>query len=80
MTPLEFALSLLISLMVFLAFAMTIATILLGSNKTKTEARKLFQVLLRQFLSYSSHRQIKSGAVNLQDCPKAVKQKDKSKV
>lgn len=80
MSSLEFALSLIVTLMAFLAFAMTIATILLGSKKTKVEAKKLFHALIKSFLPYSSSRRTTDSVLNLQDQPKAVKQEGRSKV
>lgn len=48
MSHLEFALSLVVALLTFLAFALTLATILLGNDKTKTAAVELFKSFVRR--------------------------------
>ena len=48
MSFLEFALSALIAFMVFLAFALTITAILLGSKRSKAEAASLFRFVVKK--------------------------------
>jgi hypothetical protein len=48
MSHMEFALSLVVALLTFLAFALTLATILLGNDKTKTAAVELFKSFVRR--------------------------------
>ena len=75
MSSLEFALSLIVAMMLFLAFALTLATILLGNDKTKTAAVELFKGLVRGAANRSMlPRNTPDDAKNY---PDKVKQPDK---
>jgi hypothetical protein len=50
MLSLEFALSIIALIIIFLTFALTIAAILVGDKNTKVEARKLFQVIVTKLI------------------------------
>ncbi len=78
MTSLEFALSLIIALVTFLAFALTLATILLGNDKTKTAAVELFKSFVRGSVNRSTKPQ--NASDNAKNYPDKVKQKGKVEV
>jgi hypothetical protein len=77
MSKLEFALSLIIVLITFLAFALTLATILLGSDKTKMAAVELFRSFVRGTAARSAKPQDASD--NSKSSPVAVNQIDEEK-
>jgi hypothetical protein len=54
MTTYEFAFSVLVALLVFLGFALTIAAILLGSKRTAEEAAKTFKMLAKRLFDMFS--------------------------
>jgi hypothetical protein len=78
MSSLEFALSLIIALMMFLAFALTLATILLGNNKTKMAAVELFRGFIRGTTSRSTRPQ--NAPSDAKSYPDKVKQTGEEKV
>ncbi len=49
MSTFEFALAILTMILAFLAFALAVLAILLGSKKTKTEVRKLCQNIIKNW-------------------------------
>lgn len=78
MSSLEFALSLIVALGTFLAFALTLATILLGNDKTKTAAVELFKSFVRGPTNRPTKP--KNAPDNAKSYPVKGKQKGKAKV
>jgi hypothetical protein len=54
MSSLEFALSVLTVLVLFLAFALAVTATLLGGKQSQAEVRKLFQIVVKNLFSVFS--------------------------